>query len=159
MIHHKAGGAFWKHQGEKVAARDQGPGVGTPGATPQKPPTHSNICPCMVYHACAGPFWWMRLSIFIDCVWLFFANAHLFYVAFVYVMFFMFLILRMSALKFTLPLAFGRFVIWTKVCPPWKMRCRVFRFSCIFICFRCDFESYYSIGYAVGCAVALAGVA
>ena len=38
-------------------------GLGPPGPTPQKPPAHSNIYTCIVYHACAGPFWRMRQSI------------------------------------------------------------------------------------------------
>ena len=48
------------------------------GPEPQKPPAHSNIYTCMVYHACAGPFWRMRQSIlanapihFIECASLF----------------------------------------------------------------------------------------
>ena len=53
-------------------------GLGPPGPTPQKPPAHSNIYTCIVYHACAGPFWRMRQSIlsnapiyFIECACLF----------------------------------------------------------------------------------------
>ena len=48
------------------------------GPEPQKPPARSNIYTCMVYHACAGPFWRMRQSIlanapvhFIECTCLF----------------------------------------------------------------------------------------
>ena len=44
-----------------------GPGVPSPrprgGPEPQKPPARSNIYTCIVYHACAGPFWRMRQSI------------------------------------------------------------------------------------------------
>ena len=43
-----------------------------------KPPDHSNIYTCMVYHGCTGPFWRMRQSIlanalvhFIECASLF----------------------------------------------------------------------------------------
>ena len=33
------------------------------GPEPQKPPAQLNIYTCIVYHACAGPFWRMRQSI------------------------------------------------------------------------------------------------
>ena len=51
----------------------------TPGPEAQKPPARSNIYTCIVYHACAGPFWRMRQSIlanapihFIECAYLFY---------------------------------------------------------------------------------------
>ena len=52
------------------------PGLPSPrfqaGPEPQKHPARSNIYTCMVYHACAGPFWRMRLSIYFDnCLILF----------------------------------------------------------------------------------------
>ena len=68
------------------------PGVPNPlafplstGPEPQKPPARLNIYTCMVYHACAGPFWRMRQSIlanapihFIECAYFCLANV-LFY--------------------------------------------------------------------------------
>ena len=60
------------------------PGWAGPGPTPQKPPPHSNIYTCRVYHACAGPFWRMRQSIlanapvhFIKCACLFWRMSYL----------------------------------------------------------------------------------
>ena len=59
------------------------PGGAGPGPTPQKPPAHSNIYTCIVYHACAGPFWRMRQSIlanapvhFIECACLFWRMSY-----------------------------------------------------------------------------------
>ena len=50
---------------------------------PQKPPACSNIYTCIVYHACAGPFWRMRQSIlanapihFIECAYLFWRMSY-----------------------------------------------------------------------------------
>ena len=63
----------------------RGPGPGPPGGPePQKPPARMNICTCIVYHACAGPFWRMRQSIlanapihFIECAYLFWRMSYL----------------------------------------------------------------------------------
>ena len=47
----------------RLGTLSRGLGAGSPGPTPQKPPARSNIHTCIVYHACAGPFWRMRQSI------------------------------------------------------------------------------------------------
>ena len=53
------------------------------GPEPQKPPARTNIYTCIVYHACAGPFWRMRQSIlanapvhFIECACLFWRMSY-----------------------------------------------------------------------------------
>ena len=82
MIHHTC---VYIRMGWGLLRRGpRGPQPPGKGPEPQKPPARSNICTCMVYHACAGPFWRMRQPIlanapihFIECAHLFWRMSYL----------------------------------------------------------------------------------